>query len=237
MVVLLGLSRETNERMIDAVKEFLERMWRARCTDGAADPKARLRNDPESPVVSKSRSRSIVWRAQHRSCYKGGKSKDHLTRQVDRLGLEEEERLKTVMVCVDEMDTAYLDNLDEYINDEGRIQRGGDGDGGGGGGGGLTVTYLLTGAAEESDGAVRKTFRQVGGGGEEKHRCREVVKVVHEIEIAARAAMNTVSSQHVYSVQKSALPDIGLLYGTDYDVTKQHITSTSRLVGAYTGIS
>ena len=25
------------------------------------------------------------------------------------------------MVCVDEMDTAYLDNLDEYINDEGRI--------------------------------------------------------------------------------------------------------------------
>ncbi|MPC99238.1 hypothetical protein E2C01_094640 [Portunus trituberculatus] len=33
-VVLLGPSRETNERMIEAVKEFLERMWRARCTDG-----------------------------------------------------------------------------------------------------------------------------------------------------------------------------------------------------------
>ena len=31
MVVLLGLCRETNERMIEAVKEFLERMWRARC--------------------------------------------------------------------------------------------------------------------------------------------------------------------------------------------------------------
>ncbi|MPC63682.1 hypothetical protein E2C01_057784 [Portunus trituberculatus] len=42
--------------MIEAVKEFLERMWRARCTDGAADPKARLRSDPESPVVSRSRS-------------------------------------------------------------------------------------------------------------------------------------------------------------------------------------
>ncbi|MPC87583.1 hypothetical protein E2C01_082449 [Portunus trituberculatus] len=58
MVVLLGLSKETNERIIEAVKEFLERMWRARCTDGAADPKARLRSDPESPVVSRSRSRS-----------------------------------------------------------------------------------------------------------------------------------------------------------------------------------
>ncbi|MPD06427.1 hypothetical protein E2C01_102241 [Portunus trituberculatus] len=57
MVVLLGLSRETNERMIEAVKKFLERMWRARCTDGAADPKARFRSDPESPVVSRSRSR------------------------------------------------------------------------------------------------------------------------------------------------------------------------------------
>ncbi|MPC86292.1 hypothetical protein E2C01_081115 [Portunus trituberculatus] len=33
MVVLLGLKREMNERMIEAVNEFLERMWRARCTD------------------------------------------------------------------------------------------------------------------------------------------------------------------------------------------------------------
>ncbi|MPD03129.1 hypothetical protein E2C01_098752 [Portunus trituberculatus] len=31
MVLLLGLCGETNERMIEAVKEFLERMWRARC--------------------------------------------------------------------------------------------------------------------------------------------------------------------------------------------------------------
>ncbi|MPC62775.1 hypothetical protein E2C01_056865 [Portunus trituberculatus] len=58
MVVLLGLNREMNERMIEAVKEFLERMWHAICTDGAADPKAQLRSDPESPVVSRSRSRT-----------------------------------------------------------------------------------------------------------------------------------------------------------------------------------
>ena len=31
MVVLLGLCGETNERVIEAVKEFLERLWRARC--------------------------------------------------------------------------------------------------------------------------------------------------------------------------------------------------------------
>ena len=33
MVLLLGLCRETNERMIEAVKEFLEKMWRVRCRD------------------------------------------------------------------------------------------------------------------------------------------------------------------------------------------------------------
>ncbi|MPC70299.1 hypothetical protein E2C01_064543 [Portunus trituberculatus] len=30
MVLLLGLCGDTNDRMIEAVKEFLERMWRAR---------------------------------------------------------------------------------------------------------------------------------------------------------------------------------------------------------------
>ncbi|MPC65921.1 hypothetical protein E2C01_060059 [Portunus trituberculatus] len=43
MVVLLELCGDTNERMIAAVKEFLERMWRARCRNynsGAADTKA-----------------------------------------------------------------------------------------------------------------------------------------------------------------------------------------------------
>ena len=57
MVLLLGLCRETNKRMIEAVKEFWEKMWRARCWDnqctgyyfsaclffsstGVADPKA-----------------------------------------------------------------------------------------------------------------------------------------------------------------------------------------------------
>ena len=33
MALLLGLCRETNERMIEAVKEFLEKMGRVRCRD------------------------------------------------------------------------------------------------------------------------------------------------------------------------------------------------------------
>ena len=33
LLLLLGLCRETNERMIEAVKEVLEKMWRVRCTD------------------------------------------------------------------------------------------------------------------------------------------------------------------------------------------------------------
>ena len=33
MVILLGLCSETKKRMIEAVKEFWEKMWRARCWD------------------------------------------------------------------------------------------------------------------------------------------------------------------------------------------------------------
>ena len=33
MMLLLGLCGETNERMIEAVKVFLEKMWRARATN------------------------------------------------------------------------------------------------------------------------------------------------------------------------------------------------------------
>ncbi|MPC76486.1 hypothetical protein E2C01_070900 [Portunus trituberculatus] len=33
MLLLLGLCGDTSEKMIEAVKEFLERMWSARCRD------------------------------------------------------------------------------------------------------------------------------------------------------------------------------------------------------------
>ena len=33
MVLLLGLCEDTNDRMIEAVKELLEIMWRARCVN------------------------------------------------------------------------------------------------------------------------------------------------------------------------------------------------------------
>ena len=33
MVLLLGLCRETNERMIEAMKEFLEKKWCVRCRE------------------------------------------------------------------------------------------------------------------------------------------------------------------------------------------------------------
>ena len=59
----------------------------------------------------------------------------------------------------------------------------------------------------------------------------QVVKVVREREVeAARASMKAVSSIHGYSVQKSALPDVGLLYGANYDVMKQHLNNISRFV-------
>ncbi|MPC92438.1 hypothetical protein E2C01_087527 [Portunus trituberculatus] len=83
MVVLLGLSRETNERMIEVVKEFLERMWRARCTD-AADLKARLRSDPELPVVLRSHV-GWSWRKQAWTCT--APTKPHEEASVELVGL------------------------------------------------------------------------------------------------------------------------------------------------------
>ncbi|MPC27044.1 hypothetical protein E2C01_020196 [Portunus trituberculatus] len=65
MVLLLGLCtitvecRETSERMIEAVKEFLEKMWNCRSKG--------FWSDTEPPVTSKSRSR---WRQGRRSLRK-----------------------------------------------------------------------------------------------------------------------------------------------------------------------
>ncbi|MPC98738.1 hypothetical protein E2C01_094119 [Portunus trituberculatus] len=51
MVLLLGVCRWTSESMIEAVKEYLERMWRARSWRS----KGWLRSDPEPPKASRSR--------------------------------------------------------------------------------------------------------------------------------------------------------------------------------------
>ena len=80
MVLLLGLCRETNEKMIETVKEFLEKMWRARCREnecarycfssvcvclflfstGVADIKHWPWSDPETPVASRSKSQCYI---------------------------------------------------------------------------------------------------------------------------------------------------------------------------------
>ncbi|MPC92064.1 hypothetical protein E2C01_087136 [Portunus trituberculatus] len=57
MVLLLGLCGDTNDKMIETMKEFLEKMWRARRMNqsGVAVTKAWLRSISKSPVTSRSK--------------------------------------------------------------------------------------------------------------------------------------------------------------------------------------
>jgi len=140
------------------------------------------------------------------------------------------------MVVNNEMDSMYLENLDEFINDEGKIvtykwlsltldvpanvakqmlyhfvekQRNKDNDS-------LNVTYLLSGlaAADGEQGKVHK------------------VMVVREenLEVVKRT-LKEIISVHVYSVAKSKVSDLATLYTADYDVTKANLTSITKHSG------
>merc|ERR1739838_695582 len=140
------------------------------------------------------------------------------------------------MVVNNEMDSMYLENLDEFINDEGKIvtykwlsltldvpanvakqmlyhfvekQRNKDNDS-------LNVTYLLSGlaAADGEQGKVHK------------------VMVVREenLEVVTRT-LKEIISVHVYSVAKAKVSDLATLYTADYDVTKANLTSITKHSG------
>jgi len=138
------------------------------------------------------------------------------------------------MVVNTEMDSMYLENLDKFINDEGKIvtykwlsltldvpanvakqmlyhfvekQRNKDNDS-------LNVTYLLSGVADGEQGKVHK------------------VMVVREenLEVVKRT-LKEIISVHVYSVAKSKLSDLATLYTANYDITKSNLTSITKHSG------
>ncbi|CAL4078367.1 unnamed protein product, partial [Meganyctiphanes norvegica] len=138
------------------------------------------------------------------------------------------------MVVNTEMDSMYLENLDEFINDAGKIvtykwlsltldvpanvakqmlyhfvqeQRNKDNDA-------LNVTYLLSGIADGDNGKVHK------------------VMVVREenLEVVKRT-LKEIISVHVYSVAKSKLSDLANLYTADYDITKSKLASITKHSG------
>ncbi|XP_042883956.1 DNA polymerase delta subunit 3-like [Penaeus japonicus] len=141
------------------------------------------------------------------------------------------------MVAAPSMDSMYLDNLEEFVVDEGKIitykwlsltlgvssnvakqmlyhfvtnQRNSDK------GDNLNVTYFVSGLEAGEDGLP------------DMHK----VMLVREENLAsAKSKLKDVKSIHVYSVQKTKLPDMSVLYTANYDKVKENILTINKYSG------
>ncbi|KAK7082387.1 DNA polymerase delta subunit 3, partial [Halocaridina rubra] len=137
------------------------------------------------------------------------------------------------------IDNMYLENLDEYVNDEEKIvtykrlsltlgvntniakqmlynfvtqQRNGDKTDRGN----INIIYAVSGVVHENKEDVYKMF------------------LVREENLeAVKSTMKKVISVHIYSVQKSRLKDLSALYSADYDCSKENLN----LVNNYSSIA
>ncbi|XP_037790915.1 DNA polymerase delta subunit 3-like [Penaeus monodon] len=141
------------------------------------------------------------------------------------------------MVAAPSMDSMYLDNLEEFVFDEGKIvtykwlsltlgvqsnvakqmlyhfvtnQRNSDK------GDNLNVTYFVSGIEAGKDGLL------------DMHK----IMLVREENLAsAKSKLKDVISVHVYSVQKTKLPDMSVLYTANYDKVKENVLSINKYGG------
>ncbi|KAL6103782.1 pold3 [Pungitius sinensis] len=129
------------------------------------------------------------------------------------------------------MDELYLDNIDEYVNDQDKI---------------VTYKWLsltlgvhvntakqmlfhyLDHKRKESSAPLHATYLVSGkfvDNGQSSHK----VSVVKEDQLEDfKSKMSLVVSVHVYSVQKALLKDSGPLYSVDYDAVKDNLKDCSR---------
>ncbi|XP_056277348.1 DNA polymerase delta subunit 3 [Pseudoliparis swirei] len=129
------------------------------------------------------------------------------------------------------MDELYLDNIDEYVNDQDKI---------------VTYKWLsltlgvhvntakqmlfhyLDHKRKESSAQLNATYLVSGkfvDNGQSSHR----VSVVKEDKLEdCKSKMSLVVSVHVYSVQKALLKDSGPLYGVDYDAVRDNLKDCGR---------
>ncbi|XP_027016760.2 DNA polymerase delta subunit 3 [Tachysurus fulvidraco] len=130
------------------------------------------------------------------------------------------------------MDDLYLDNIDEYVNDQNKI-----------------VTYkwlsLTLGVhvntakqmlyhyieqrrKESSGNTLHATYLISGKCLENGSMCHKV-SVVREDKLAdVKSKLDVMSSVHVYSVQKAELKDSAPLYSTDYDAMKENLKNCNK---------
>ncbi|XP_074544887.1 DNA polymerase delta subunit 3 [Halichoeres trimaculatus] len=129
------------------------------------------------------------------------------------------------------MDELYLDNIDEFVNDQNKI---------------VTYKWLsltlgvhvntakqmlyhyLDHKRKESSAQLHATYLVSGkyeGNGQKSH----MVSVVREEQLEDfKAKMSLIVSVHLYSVQKALLKDSGPLYSVDYDAVKDNLKNCSK---------
>ncbi|KAM8849978.1 DNA polymerase delta subunit 3 isoform 3-T3 [Spinachia spinachia] len=129
------------------------------------------------------------------------------------------------------MDELYLDNIDEYVNDQDKI---------------VTYKWLsltlgvhvntakqmlfhyLDQKRKESSARLHATYLVSGrfvANGQSSH----TVSLVKEEQLEDfKSKMSLIVSVHVYSVQKALLKDSGPLYSVDYDAVKDNLENCSR---------
>uniref|UniRef100_A0A4W5R822 DNA polymerase delta subunit 3 n=1 Tax=Hucho hucho TaxID=62062 RepID=A0A4W5R822_9TELE len=129
------------------------------------------------------------------------------------------------------MDDLYLDNIDEFVNDQNKI---------------VTYKWLsltlgvhvnlakqmlyhyLDQKRKEGSARLHATYL-VSGKFVENGTTSHKVSVVREDQLEdAKSKMSLTVSVHVYSVQKAVLKDSGPLYSADYDAVKENLRNCSR---------
>uniref|UniRef100_A0A671R5W8 DNA polymerase delta subunit 3 n=1 Tax=Sinocyclocheilus anshuiensis TaxID=1608454 RepID=A0A671R5W8_9TELE len=130
------------------------------------------------------------------------------------------------------MDDLYLDNIDEFVNDQNKI---------------VTYKWLsltlgvhvniakqmlyhyLHQKRNESSGTPLHVTYLVSGKCVENGSTCHKVSVVREDKLdAVKAKMDVTISVHVYSVQRAELKDSSPLYNTDYDAVKENLKNCNK---------
>uniref|UniRef100_A0A8C3G620 DNA polymerase delta subunit 3 n=1 Tax=Cyclopterus lumpus TaxID=8103 RepID=A0A8C3G620_CYCLU len=129
------------------------------------------------------------------------------------------------------MDELYLDNIDEYVNDQDKI---------------VTYKWLsltlgvhvntakqmlfhyLDHKRKESSAQLNATYLVSGKFVDNGQTCHKVSVVKEDKLEDFKSKMSLIVSVHVYSVQKALLKDSGPLYSVDYDAVKDNMKNCSR---------
>ncbi|OXB70413.1 UNVERIFIED_CONTAM: hypothetical protein H355_011115 [Colinus virginianus] len=129
-------------------------------------------------------------------------------------------------------DELYLENIDEFVTDQNRIvtykwlsytlgvhvnqakQ--------------MLYDYVERKRKENSGAQLHVTYLVAGSLTQNGHTCHKVAVVREDKLEAMKSKLATVTSVHVYSIQKALLKDSGPLYNTDYDIIKTNLHNCSK---------